>query len=65
MNQVADNDYSPSASSHNFYFPDLDHLDTDQALGSLDRIVELDADLMLPGHGAPWAGSPAVTLVRA
>ena len=43
------------------------NLDTDQALASLDRIVELGADLLLPGHGEPWTGSPAeaVALVRA
>jgi len=43
------------------------NLDTAQALASLDRIVDLDADLLLPGHGDPWTGSPAdaVALVRA
>lgn len=42
---------------------DLDH---EQALTSLDRIVDLDADLLLPGHGQPWSGSPAraVALAR-
>ncbi len=42
-------------------------LDSDLASRSLDRIVELDADLLLPGHGDPWSGSPAaaVSLVRA
>lgn len=42
------------------------NLDTTQALKSLDRIVDLDADLLLPGHGEPWTGSPAaaVSLVR-
>lgn len=41
-------------------------LDTEQALASLDRIVGLEADLLLPGHGEPWAGSPAdaVALAR-
>jgi glyoxylase-like metal-dependent hydrolase (beta-lactamase superfamily II) len=29
------------------------------ALDSLDRYRELDADLLLPGHGDPWRGSPA------
>jgi glyoxylase-like metal-dependent hydrolase (beta-lactamase superfamily II) len=42
------------------------NLDTAQALESLDRIVDLDANLLLPGHGDPWVGSPsdAVSLVR-
>lgn len=35
------------------------NLDTEMARQSLDRIVELEADLLLPGHGEPWAGSPA------
>jgi hypothetical protein len=29
------------------------------ALASLDRYRSLDADLLLPGHGDPWRGSPA------
>lgn len=34
---------------------------------SLERIVELDADLLLPGHGPPWNTSPAeaVAIARA
>lgn len=35
---------------------------TDQpavALESLDRIAEVDAEWVLPGHGAPWRGTPA------
>jgi len=41
--------------------------DTAQALASLDRIAEVDADLLLPGHGDPWRGSmaEAVRLARA
>lgn len=35
------------------------NLDTEQARISLDRIVDLDAELILPGHGPPWPGSPA------
>ncbi len=35
------------------------HLDADQALESLDRIGHVQADLILPGHGTPWKGSPA------
>ena len=42
------------------------NLDNEQALASLDRIVDLEADLLLPGHGEPWKGQPAaaVALVR-
>lgn len=42
------------------------HQDAEQAAGSLDRIVGLEADLLLPGHGKPWHGSPdaAVEAVR-
>ncbi len=29
------------------------------ALESLDRIAEVDAEWVLPGHGAPWRGTPA------
>lgn len=38
-----------------------------EALASLDRIAALDADWVLPGHGAPWHGAPAaiVAAVRA
>lgn len=45
---------------------DVFSLDAEQALASLDRIVDLEADLLLPGHGDPWAGRPAdaVALVR-
>lgn len=35
------------------------NLDHDQALASLDRVVGLEAALLLPGHGDPWGGSPA------
>jgi glyoxylase-like metal-dependent hydrolase (beta-lactamase superfamily II) len=34
-------------------------LDPNQSLASLDRIVGLDANLLLPGHGQPWKGTPA------
>lgn len=30
-----------------------------QALASLDRLAELDASWVVPGHGAPFHGSPA------
>lgn len=35
------------------------NLDSGQARASLDRIVGLHANLLLPGHGGPWAGNPA------
>ena len=35
------------------------HLDSVEARQSLDRIADLEADLLLPGHGEPWGGSPA------
>jgi glyoxylase-like metal-dependent hydrolase (beta-lactamase superfamily II) len=40
---------------------------TEQALASLDRLEGVDADVLLPGHGDPWRGSPAeaVRLARA
>ncbi len=39
------------------------HLDADLARTSLGRIRDLDADLILPGHGRPWSGSPQAALV--
>ncbi len=33
------------------------NLDNAQALASLDRIVDLEAELLLPGHGEPWKAS--------
>lgn len=33
--------------------------DPAQALASLDRLAPLQASWVLPGHGAPWRGSPA------
>jgi glyoxylase-like metal-dependent hydrolase (beta-lactamase superfamily II) len=41
--------------------------DPAQALASLDRLADVDASWVLPGHGAPWRGSPAdlATQVRA
>lgn len=40
--------------------------DRAQAIESLDRLVGLDARLVLPGHGEPWSGGvgEAVRLVR-
>ncbi len=41
--------------------------DTQEALRSLDLVEGVQADLLLPGHGEPWRGSPAeaVRLARA
>lgn len=41
--------------------------DADQAVRSLDRIAELAAGHVLPGHGEPWTGGlpEAIRLVRA
>lgn len=33
--------------------------DHQQAIRSLDRLAGLEADVILPGHGEPWRGSPA------
>jgi glyoxylase-like metal-dependent hydrolase (beta-lactamase superfamily II) len=35
-----------------------------EALASLDRLGELDAEWVLPGHGAPFRGSPADAAAR-
>lgn len=37
----------------------------DAALASLERIVDLDADMLLPGHGQPFVGSPAAAVESA
>ena len=41
--------------------------DTTQALASLANLAEVQADWILPGHGAPWRGgvAEAVRLIRA
>lgn len=43
---------------------DMFNHDTAQAIDSLDRIVKLEADLLLPGHGEAWPGSPAEAVER-
>lgn len=45
---------------------DMFHADVAEANASLDTLASLDADLLLPGHGDPWKGSPAdaVALAR-
>lgn len=35
------------------------HADPDRARASLNKLAGLAADLILPGHGPPWQGSPA------
>lgn len=45
--------------------PKAFHNDVNQALSSLDRLATLDADLVLPGHGEPWTGSPADAVSQA
>lgn len=35
------------------------NLDHEQAVESLDRIVDLEAEILLPGHGMPWKISPS------
>jgi glyoxylase-like metal-dependent hydrolase (beta-lactamase superfamily II) len=37
----------------------------EQALASLAAIDELDADIVLPGHGEPWRGRPADAVASA
>lgn len=41
------------------YMREIFDVDSTEAHASLDRIVGLEADLLLPGHGEPWSGSPA------
>lgn len=36
----------------------------EQALASLDRLAEIEAEWVLPGHGTPWHGSPAAAARR-
>lgn len=39
--------------------PDPFNDDSEEAARSLDRIRELEADVLLPGHGEPYRGGPA------
>ncbi len=39
--------------------------DSRDALRSLDALERLDADLLLPGHGEPWRGTPAEAVRQA
>ena len=44
---------------------DVFHLDPEQAGASLSRIENLEADVLLPGHGKAWQGSPAEAVAAA
>jgi hypothetical protein len=46
--------------------PEFFHHDAAEAQASLDTIAALDADVIVPGHGAPWRGTPteAVAALR-
>ena len=37
--------------------PDALNRDSELALRSLDNLIGLPADVLLPGHGNPWSGS--------
>jgi len=39
--------------------------DTPQALGSLDALSDVPADVVLPGHGEPWTGGTAEAVRQA
>jgi glyoxylase-like metal-dependent hydrolase (beta-lactamase superfamily II) len=41
------------------------NVSTSQARESLAAIADLDANLLLPGHGEPWHGSPAAAVTQA
>jgi len=41
------------------------HEDAGQARASLARIAEVDADVVLPGHGDPWTGGTRSAVERA
>jgi glyoxylase-like metal-dependent hydrolase (beta-lactamase superfamily II) len=47
--------------------PSAFNRDSAQALRSLDRLEDMSADVLLPGHGEPWTGGldAAVRLARA
>ena len=40
--------------------------DLPRALESLERLDDIEADIVLPGHGQPWTGgvSEAIRLIR-
>jgi len=45
--------------------PKVTNVDDERAVISLDAMEDLDADVVLPGHGEPWHGSPAAAVGRA
>lgn len=45
--------------------PSAFNASTEQALASLERLVPVQADTVLVGHGEPWSGTPASAVARA
>ncbi len=45
--------------------PKVTNVDDERAVLSLDAMEGLEADVILPGHGEPWHGSPAKAVQRA
>jgi glyoxylase-like metal-dependent hydrolase (beta-lactamase superfamily II) len=45
--------------------PKVTNVDDERAVISLDAMEGLEADVLLPGHGPPWHGSPSVAVQRA
>jgi glyoxylase-like metal-dependent hydrolase (beta-lactamase superfamily II) len=45
--------------------PKVTNVDDERAVISLDAMENLDAGVLLPGHGDPWHGSPAAAVQRA
>lgn len=41
------------------------NFDHHQAIGSLDRFIDLEADMIVPGHGKPWRGRPEEAVAQA
>lgn len=45
--------------------PKVTNVDDERAVMSLDAMEDLEASVILPGHGEPWHGTPAVAVRRA
>ena len=45
--------------------PDAFHNDPALARTSIEQLVVLEADLVLPGHGSPFRGTPADAVAQA
>ena len=45
--------------------PKVTNVSDERAVMSLDAMEGLEADVILPGHGEPWHGSPAKAVQRA